>query len=1243
MGVAGTIASGAAKLGKEAVKGIFSGIFGGDKKRTIKKTKVNEVKPEDGEFGTFGAGIIQNNELLSQSIDIQKEQNVILDQILKTLADIKKGSNNKGNNFPGLPNIDLPDLPDKGKKPKPKAETKPKTEPKAEPKVEPKPEPKAEPKVEPKPEPKAEPKTEPKAEPKVEPKVVPEGKPGVTAAAEKVESKITSSKIKEAVTKRVASAMSELAGKALPFGIGAAIGGVFGAIRWWEGDKVGAAAEVAIGASAALPVAGTAVSVAGQIGLMGRDIYNDLYGTEENPYPFDSDDAALITKRMPEIGDYIAKAFEENAKKYELSKKETEEQIEKLKKLDKHVSMNEASNRNNIGGVTEAGKTTASATDADKKAYMADKSKGKMTFPEWFANKEQARQAEYDASTKSLEADNAANAVKEMPKYASGTSYVPETGPAIVGEKGPELVMGKNGNRITDAGAHVEKLNKGDSVLPADKTKNIILDSDWQPHIDQEKHSRYMGGRPDTMSDDERAEYEGFKTVAQNDLSKQMIGDVRNPGSNIDRGSADEFDIRARLQRGERVDPNKPPETMTKRELASRIVEYGMPALISGAYKPEEFAKITREAGQFQWQTDAEDKFHAAKQAKKQPGVVKPLAYAEGTANAETEANKLIDAEKITTAKTIEFIAREILFSAREMTIKTEELKINGEPTTGGAKVLGVTPSTPSAVPSPSAPAGSPTAAPEAAAAGGDKAAAGGLTEVKTKSGKSTKVGAAYASNFQGFINDLENAGYKINSIGGYADRANVNNPSVKSFHAMGAAIDINPGSNPNKSTKTDLPPQTGAIAAAHGLGWGMNWKSVKDPMHFSAAKAEQGSFDIKRGSIAAGEVQGGAAPAGGAPTEKKDATKTDMGQAPSVSTPAVKQATPAPSATPSGPGVSSTVTTAPTYTPGGGRNVPVAAPAAQQQSNGSMTSPGTTPSAEPSTAAIGGKSGSALPSVPPIQGESQQELANRIKSVAPHLKNQQCVTLAKAAVGSNDSVTTWRKGANATDNELPVGTPVATFMDRKGKASERYDAGGTGSPGTLTTHAATVAGYVKDKDGKITGMQVWEQYTGSGGPRLKTYPAGQGFGEKNASNYHAIEQEGKDGQRVALGKSNPYQQYLEKQRAAADEKAIPQVAKPDAVAETQGPPAPPTSGEQVAEVQGPPAPAAVSEESAPKQTAENLAPPEPKPTKQEAAPAPAASSGSSSKPTGGAGISKPGNMGAPSNELIRAYLTVAA
>ena len=47
---------------------------------------------------------------------------------------------------------------------------------------------------------------------------------------------------------------------------------------------------------------------------------------------------------------------------------------------------------------------------------------------------------------------------------------------------------------------------------------------------------------------------------------------------------------------------------MTKRELASRIEQFGMPALAAGAYTPEEFKKITKQAGQYQWQSNAQEK-----------------------------------------------------------------------------------------------------------------------------------------------------------------------------------------------------------------------------------------------------------------------------------------------------------------------------------------------------------------------------------------------------------------------------------------------------------------------------------------------------------------------------------------------------------------------------------------------------------------------------------------------------------
>lgn len=116
-----------------------------------------------------------------------------------------------------------------------------------------------------------------------------------------------------------------------------------------------------------------------------------------------------------------------------------------------------------------------------------------------------------------------------------------------------------------------------------------------------------------------------------------------------------------------------------------------------------------------------------------------------------------------------------------------------------------------------------------------------GLAPVKTKDGRVAWVDQKYQAQFQGFVNDLEATGYQIKDIGGFADRANVNNPSQKSKHAYGMAIDINPGANPNGSTRTDLPPSTGALAEKWGIGWGMNWRSTKDPMHFSTAPNEGG------------------------------------------------------------------------------------------------------------------------------------------------------------------------------------------------------------------------------------------------------------------------------------------------------------------------------------------------------------------------------------------------------------------
>lgn len=104
------------------------------------------------------------------------------------------------------------------------------------------------------------------------------------------------------------------------------------------------------------------------------------------------------------------------------------------------------------------------------------------------------------------------------------------------------------------------------------------------------------------------------------------------------------------------------------------------------------------------------------------------------------------------------------------------------------------------------------------------------LTWVTTNKGSRVQVNKAVAGNYLGFLNELEASGYDIKSLGGYNNRANVNNPRAFSEHAYGNAIDINPGANPNRSQKTNLPDGVNEMANKYGLTWG---RSFNDPMHF--------------------------------------------------------------------------------------------------------------------------------------------------------------------------------------------------------------------------------------------------------------------------------------------------------------------------------------------------------------------------------------------------------------------------
>ena len=121
------------------------------------------------------------------------------------------------------------------------------------------------------------------------------------------------------------------------------------------------------------------------------------------------------------------------------------------------------------------------------------------------------------------------------------------------------------------------------------------------------------------------------------------------------------------------------------------------------------------------------------------------------------------------------------------------------------------------------------------------------------------------------------------------------------------------------------------------------------------------------------------------------------------------------------------------------------------------------------------------------------------------HTLNQECVSLAQAAVHAGGTVHQWRRGVDALAGTLKPGTPIATFLDRQGRQTDRYAGGGNGTPGAHLDHAGIFQSYIRDKDGKIVGMNMAEQYRGSHGVHSKAYGFGQGWGEGNASNYSAI------------------------------------------------------------------------------------------------------------------------------------------
>ena len=122
------------------------------------------------------------------------------------------------------------------------------------------------------------------------------------------------------------------------------------------------------------------------------------------------------------------------------------------------------------------------------------------------------------------------------------------------------------------------------------------------------------------------------------------------------------------------------------------------------------------------------------------------------------------------------------------------------------------------------------------------------LARIKSKSGQKATVNANLAPKFQSLIDWLEVRGYDIKDIQGFNHKKIGN---YESAHSFGAALDVNPAQNPMLGKlQTDLPKEVSAYAKSIGLGWGGDWTSVKDPMHFSAQPTEGGSGGYDSGGV---------------------------------------------------------------------------------------------------------------------------------------------------------------------------------------------------------------------------------------------------------------------------------------------------------------------------------------------------------------------------------------------------------
>lgn len=104
-----------------------------------------------------------------------------------------------------------------------------------------------------------------------------------------------------------------------------------------------------------------------------------------------------------------------------------------------------------------------------------------------------------------------------------------------------------------------------------------------------------------------------------------------------------------------------------------------------------------------------------------------------------------------------------------------------------------------------------------------------------------------------------------------------------------------------------------------------------------------------------------------------------------------------------------------------------------------------------------------------------------------------ECVSMIKSLSKNNTATAGWIRGANVVSaGNIAVGTGIALFSNN-GKFLSGSD------------HAAFLAGYIKDGNGKITSLQVWDQNWGARAIQFHSISV-TGNGVADADKYYVIQ-----------------------------------------------------------------------------------------------------------------------------------------